>query len=100
MFFTLNDFGDAGLNDLKPLANTTESEPFPLITGYIVLYPDDGFVAAQTCRSKGTTYMTRIFIQGVPVVVQQVMNQTGIHEDTGLIPGLSRLRIWHCCELW
>ena len=27
---------------------------------------------------------------GVPVVAQQVMNLTGIHEDVGLIPGLSQ----------
>ena len=29
-----------------------------------------------------------------------IMNLTGIHEDVGLIPGLSGLRIWHCRELW
>ena len=27
-------------------------------------------------------------------------NLSSIHEDTGLIPGLSRLRIQRCCELW
>ena len=27
---------------------------------------------------------------GVPVVTQQVMNPTIIHEDTGLIPGLAQ----------
>ena len=27
-------------------------------------------------------------------------NPTSIHEDAGLISGLSELGIWHCCELW
>ena len=27
-------------------------------------------------------------------------NLTGNHEDTGLIPGLTQLRIRRCCELW
>ena len=32
----------------------------------------------------------------------EVMNTSGIDEDTGLIPGLplSVLRIQRCCELW
>ena len=52
------------------------------------------------------TFRTRRLIKirtpGVPVVAQQVMNLTSIHEDTGLIPGfmLSGLRIQHCHELW
>ena len=38
---------------------------------------------------------------GVPVVVQQLMNLTRIHEDVGLIlASLSGLQIWHCHELW
>ena len=28
------------------------------------------------------------------------MNPTNIHKDAGLIPSLTMLRIWHCCELW
>ena len=33
----------------------------------------------------------------VPVLAQQVMNKTGIHEDGGLIlASLSELRIWGC----
>ena len=32
----------------------------------------------------------KISIQGVPVVAQWVTNPTGIHEDTGSIPGLSQ----------
>ena len=28
------------------------------------------------------------WVTGVPVVAQQVMNLTSIHEDAGLIPGL------------
>ena len=39
-------------------------------------------------------------IMGVPIVVQWLTNPTSIHEDTGSIPVLSRLRIRHCCELW
>ena len=36
----------------------------------------------------------------VPVVAQQVENQTSIHEDAGFIPGLpSGLRIQCCCKL-
>ena len=41
--------------------------------------------------------------RGVPIVAQQVMNPTSIHEDTDSIPGLTQLsglKIWHCCELW
>ena len=38
---------------------------------------------------------------GVPVVAQQLMNLTSIHEDAGLFLALlSRLRIQHCRELW
>ena len=38
---------------------------------------------------------------GVPIAAQQLTNLTGIHEDTGSIPGLlSGLRIQHCCERW
>ena len=29
--------------------------------------------------------------RGVPIVAQQLMNPTSIHEDEGLIPGFSRL---------
>ena len=28
--------------------------------------------------------------EGVPIMVQQLMNQTSISEDTGLIPGLTQ----------
>ena len=38
--------------------------------------------------------------QGVPCVAQWLANPTRIHEDAGLIPGLSGLRIQHCRELW
>ena len=37
---------------------------------------------------------------GVSIVAQQLMNPTSVHEDVVLIPGLSRLRIWHCQEPW
>ena len=47
--------------------------------------------------------MFATFIQkengGVPVVAQQVKNLTGIHQDAGLIPGLTKLRIQRCREL-
>ena len=33
-------------------------------------------------------------------MAQGVINLTSIHEDAGLIPGLSVLRIWRCYELW
>ena len=40
-------------------------------------------------------------IQGVPIGAQVVTNQTSIHEDVGLIPGLSKwLRIQSSHELW
>ena len=43
----------------------------------------------------------KVAILGVPIVAQQVKNLTGIHEDKGLIPGLTQwLRIWCCLELW
>ena len=31
-------------------------------------------------------------ISGVPVVAQWVMNPTSVHEDAGLIPGLTRVK--------
>ena len=39
--------------------------------------------------------------QGVPIMAQQLMNLTSIHEDVGLIPDLAHaLRILRCRELW
>ena len=35
-------------------------------------------------------FIMKISKQGVPVVAQQVMNQTSIHEDEGPIPGLTQ----------
>ena len=37
-----------------------------------------------------STFPVKIFQRGVPVVAQQLMNPTSIHEDAGLIPGLSQ----------
>ena len=38
---------------------------------------------------------------GVPIVAQQLMNPTRIHEDAGRsLALLSGLRILHCHELW
>ena len=31
-----------------------------------------------------------MYVSGVPVVAQQVTNLTSIHEDVGLIPGLTQ----------
>ena len=42
----------------------------------------------------------RISTPIVPVMAQQLMNLTSIHEDPSLIPGLSGLRTWCCRELW
>ena len=36
---------------------------------------------------------------GVPTVAQWVKNRISTHEDGGSIPGLSVLRIQHCCKL-
>ena len=46
-------------------------------------------------QSKDSSIMRKIIIivyhMGIPVVAQQVMNPTGIHEDVGSIPGLTQL---------
>ena len=42
----------------------------------------------------------KIKIQRVAIVAYQVKNLTSIHEDLGLIPGLTQLvKIWRCNEL-
>ena len=38
-----------------------------------------------------TSFNSRIQVLGVPVVAEQVMNPTSIHEDVGLISGLAQL---------
>ena len=42
-----------------------------------------------TPKEKGI-FLTKSLKTGVSVVVQQVMNLTSIHEDMGLIPGLTQ----------
>ena len=32
-------------------------------------------------------------------MAQRVKDLPSVHEDVGLISGLSSLRIWHCCKL-
>ena len=41
----------------------------------------------------------KMYLGGVPIVAQWVKNVTSVHEDAGSIPGLSGLRIWHCCSI-
>ena len=60
-----------------------------LYAGYTLIHKTDGIAALRA-------------LIRVPVVAQQVTNPTSIHEDAGLIPGLTQwgLRIQHCHELW
>ena len=65
------------------------------------------FVLNQICLNSSVlkfcscAFTIKMYILGVPVVVQGLTNPTSIHKDAGLIPGLAQgLRIQRYRELW
>ena len=59
---------------------------------------EEKIVEITTLKQKKEKRMKRN--EGVPIVVQWLMNPTGNHEVVGLIPDLAQwVRIWCCYEL-
>ena len=40
------------------------------------------------------------YLLGFPLWLSRLRTQHSVCEDAGAIPGLTQLRIRHCCELW
>ena len=58
-----------------------------------------GFPQQKHSRNRENCFSLKMSSQEFPLWLSR--NESNIHEDTGLIPGLTQwVKDWHCHELW
>ena len=59
-------------------------------TGPVEVVEDHGRCCVKLFAQRLLASRSKVAMEGVPVVAQQVKNSTSIHEDVGSIPGLAQ----------